>query len=99
VATSRSGFRRRPFGEIMRHARPDPPQRSSPPDRWDIYFGDVAVGSIGRCAGVPVHDDKWEWGCGLYPGMGPDRVGAAPPLTSTTRAPLSRPLGGEFSRP
>jgi hypothetical protein len=35
------------------------------PDRWDIYFGDVAVGSIGRCAGVPVHVDQWEWGCGL----------------------------------
>jgi hypothetical protein len=34
-------------------------------DRWDIYFGDVAVGSIGRCAGVPVHVDQWEWGCGL----------------------------------
>jgi hypothetical protein len=35
------------------------------PDRWDVYFGDIAVGSIGRCAGVPVHVDQWEWGCGL----------------------------------
>jgi hypothetical protein len=34
------------------------------PDRWDIYFGDVAVGSIGRCAGVPVHVDQWEWAVG-----------------------------------
>jgi hypothetical protein len=34
------------------------------PDRWGIYFGD-GVGSIGRCAGVPVHVDQWEWGYGL----------------------------------
>jgi hypothetical protein len=35
------------------------------PDRWDVYFGDIAVGTIGRCAGVPLHVDQWEWGCGL----------------------------------
>jgi hypothetical protein len=35
------------------------------PDCWDIYFGDISVGSIGRCAGVPLHVDQWEWGCGL----------------------------------
>jgi hypothetical protein len=35
------------------------------PDRWDVYFGDIAVGSIGKCAGVPLHSDQWEWGCGL----------------------------------
>jgi hypothetical protein len=35
------------------------------PDRWDIYFDDISVGSIGKCAGVPVHVDQWEWGCGL----------------------------------
>jgi hypothetical protein len=35
------------------------------PDRWDVYFGDTAVGSIGKCAGVPLHGDQWEWGCGL----------------------------------
>jgi hypothetical protein len=35
------------------------------PDRWVVYFGDISVGSIGRCAGVPVQVDQWEWGCGL----------------------------------
>jgi hypothetical protein len=35
------------------------------PDRWDVYFEDIAVGSIGKCAGVPLHVDQWEWGCGL----------------------------------
>jgi len=35
------------------------------PDRWSVYFGDISVGSIGKCAGVPVHVDQWEWGCGL----------------------------------
>jgi hypothetical protein len=38
---------------------------SDRPDRWDIYFGDISVGSIGKCAGVPLHVDQWEWGCGL----------------------------------
>jgi hypothetical protein len=38
------------------------PDRS---DRWNIYFGDVGIGAIGCCAGVPLHVDQWEWGCGL----------------------------------
>jgi hypothetical protein len=38
---------------------------SDRPDRWDIYFGDISVGSIGKCAGVPLHVDQWEWGCKL----------------------------------
>jgi hypothetical protein len=37
------------------------------PDWWDVYFGDVGVGAIGRCAGVPLHVDQWEWSCGFYP--------------------------------
>jgi hypothetical protein len=37
-------------------------------DCWDVYFGDVGVGAIGRRAGVPLHVDQWEWGCGFYPG-------------------------------
>jgi hypothetical protein len=35
------------------------------PDWWRIYFGDISVGSIGKCAGVPLHVDQWEWSCGL----------------------------------
>jgi hypothetical protein len=37
------------------------------PDRWVVYFGDISVGSIGRCAGVPGHVDQFEWGCGFPP--------------------------------
>lgn len=37
-------------------------------DRWSIFFGDIAVGSVGKCAGVPVHVDQWEWDCGLSVG-------------------------------
>jgi hypothetical protein len=36
-------------------------------DRWNVYFGDISVGAIGRCAGVPLHVDQWEWSCGLQP--------------------------------
>jgi hypothetical protein len=37
------------------------------PDRWTIYSGDIAIGSIGTRPGVPVHVDQWEWDCGLHP--------------------------------
>jgi|SRR5665213_492421 len=37
------------------------------PDCWNVYFGDVGVGAIGRRAGVPLHVDQWEWSCGFYP--------------------------------
>jgi hypothetical protein len=46
------------------------------PDRWIIYAGDIAVGSIGKCAGVPLHNDQWEWGCGL-PSVSGRRLSAA----------------------
>jgi hypothetical protein len=41
------------------------------PDCWQIYYGDVCVGSIARRSGCPVDEPQWEWGCGVYPGMGP----------------------------
>jgi hypothetical protein len=37
------------------------------PDHWHVYLGDIAIGSIGKRAGVPLHADHWEWSCGLHP--------------------------------
>jgi hypothetical protein len=36
-------------------------------DRWNVYADDIAIGAIGRRAGVPLHVDQWEWNCGLHP--------------------------------
>ncbi|WMT79395.1 hypothetical protein [Bradyrhizobium sp. Ash2021] len=41
-------------------------------DCWQVYFGDVQVGTIARRAGVPVDVDQWGWQCGFYPGSEPD---------------------------
>ncbi|MGO4513691.1 hypothetical protein CT676_42695 [Bradyrhizobium sp. MOS001] len=38
---------------------------------WQIYFGDVRVGTIGSRAGVPTAADQWGWPCGFYPGLEP----------------------------
>jgi hypothetical protein len=38
---------------------------------WDIYFGDVQVGTIGERAGAPVHVNQWKWSAGFYPGCKP----------------------------
>ncbi|WP_338830613.1 hypothetical protein [Bradyrhizobium sp. 27S5] len=37
-------------------------------ERWNIFHGDVQVGSIGLHSGVPNHAEQWEWKCGFYPG-------------------------------
>jgi hypothetical protein len=38
---------------------------------WRVHYGDVAVGTIGIRAGVPVDVDQWGWNCGFYPGTEP----------------------------
>jgi hypothetical protein len=40
-------------------------------DCWDVFYGDVCVGTIARRTGCPVDVDQWEWGCGFYPGTEP----------------------------
>jgi len=40
-------------------------------DCWNVYYGDVCVGTISRRAGVPIDVDQWGWGCGFYPGTDP----------------------------
>lgn len=48
-------------------------------EKWDIFYGDVRVGAIGRRAGVPNHAEQWEWRCGFYPGC--DRSIGGPAAT------------------
>ena len=40
-------------------------------DCWQVFYGDVCVGTIARRAGVPIDADKWGWNCGFYPGTDP----------------------------
>src|SRR5258705_1324411 len=40
-------------------------------ESWQIFYGDVQVGTIGIRAGVPVDVDQWGWSCGFYPGSEP----------------------------
>jgi hypothetical protein len=40
-------------------------------ETWNVYYGDVLVGSIYERAGVPNDVEPWGWTCGFHPGMGP----------------------------
>jgi hypothetical protein len=41
------------------------------PDCWQVYYGDVHVGTIARRVGQPHDQDAWQWLCGFYPGSDP----------------------------
>ena len=34
---------------------------------WQVFFGDVCVGTISKRAGVPSDADQWGWTCGFFP--------------------------------
>jgi hypothetical protein len=36
-------------------------------ESWQIFYGDVQVGTIGIRAGVPTDVDQWGWSCGFHP--------------------------------
>ncbi len=38
---------------------------------WQVWYGDVRVGSIGQRSGAPTHQPGWQWHCGFYPGSEP----------------------------
>jgi hypothetical protein len=42
-------------------------------DCWQVFYGDVHVGTIARRAGVPVDADQWGWHVGFYPGTDPGK--------------------------
>jgi hypothetical protein len=65
-------------GVVVKFGMPALTRRRYPerPDSWHVHCGDVQVGSIARRAGCPVDVDKWEWGCGFYPGTNPREAAA-----------------------
>jgi hypothetical protein len=42
-------------------------------DCWQVFYGDVHVGTIARRSGVPVDADQWGWHVGFYPGTDPGK--------------------------
>jgi hypothetical protein len=56
-------------------------------DCWQIYYGDVRVGTIARRTDCPNDVDQWEWGC-LVPSAG---------WAST--AAWAAPMGGDPTKP
>jgi hypothetical protein len=55
---------------------------------WNVYYGDVRVGTIAIRSGMPHHEDPWGWACGLYPGSHPREW-----RPSTKPAPTSKQRG------
>lgn len=57
-------------------------------ERWEVWYGDVMVGAIGRRSGAPAHQPAWEWHCGFYPGSEPGerRSGVAVDLEAARAA-------------
>jgi hypothetical protein len=41
-------------------------RRRSNAESWQIFYGDVQVGTIGIRGGVPVDVDQWGWSCGFH---------------------------------
>jgi hypothetical protein len=58
------------------------------PETWHVYFSDVHIGTIGRCAGVPLSSPQWNWDCGFYPGIEPgaQKGGAAESFDAARQA-------------
>lgn len=44
--------------------RRDPDARH---ESWQVYFGDIHVGTTSLRAGVPTRVDQWGWSCRFYP--------------------------------
>jgi hypothetical protein len=40
-------------------------------DCWQIFYGDVRVGTIAKRIGIPRDQHLWGWTCGFYPGGHP----------------------------
>jgi hypothetical protein len=74
--------------------------RSRSPDAreecWQIFYGDVGVGTIARLIGIPNDKPRWGWACGFYPGSKPVNALRARPRRSTKPRPISK-LRGVFS--
>jgi hypothetical protein len=51
---------------LTRRRDPDAQQET-----WQIYFGDVRVGTISERSGNPTSTPHWQWACGFDPGGHP----------------------------
>src|SRR5690349_12552541 len=61
-----------PWAAVSRFNNPMPQltRRRDPEARhecWQVYYGDVQVGTISERAGVPTDADRWGWTCGFFP--------------------------------
>ena len=57
---------------LTRRRTPDARQES-----WQVYYGDVRVGTIAMRSGNPTDTYSWGWRCGFYPGSHPRECTAA----------------------
>ena len=51
----------------LRHALTRRREKDRHQECWQIYFGDVRVGTIGERVGVPADAEQWGWDCGFSP--------------------------------
>jgi hypothetical protein len=51
---------------VLTRRRNDGPQAT-----WQVYYGDVRIGSIALRSGNPADTDPWGWSCGFYAGSHP----------------------------
>jgi hypothetical protein len=66
-------------------------RRRSPDAReecWQIFYGDIRVGTIAKRVGIPNDQPRWGWTCGFYPGSHPGECtgGAAATLDEARAA-------------
>jgi predicted GIY-YIG superfamily endonuclease len=68
---------------LTRHRDPDAEQET-----WQIYYGDVRVGTISERFGNPTGASGWQWACGFDPGRRPTEhaKGAAKTFDEARRA-------------
>jgi hypothetical protein len=52
--------------ELTRRRSPDAGEEC-----WQIFYGDVRVGTIAKRVGIPRDQHLWGWSCGFYPGSHP----------------------------
>jgi hypothetical protein len=53
------------------------PRRRSPDateECWQVFYGDVRVGTIAKRVGIPPDQAPWGWSCGFYPGIHPGQA-------------------------
>src|SRR6516165_11646637 len=76
---------------LTRRRDPDAQQET-----WQIYYGDVRVGTISEETGKSTGTPSWQWVCGFYPGN-PAEHARGSAKTFDQAVVLSRSHGAIFS--